>query len=104
MGAGSAGIVPGRGGGHAARIPDPRSRVRDDAEAHPGGSRRQEHVGTVPMIPALDHVVVLTGDIEGATAAYETLFARSPAWKNVSDGAARVLFTLDNTSLELMAP
>ncbi|RZN23366.1 VOC family protein [Bradyrhizobium sp. Leo121] len=56
------------------------------------------------MITALDHVVVLTGDIEAATAAYETLFARSPAWKNVSDGAARVLFTLDNTSVELMAP
>ena len=56
------------------------------------------------MITALDHVVVLTGDIEAATAAYETLFARSPAWKNVSDGAARVLFTLDNTSVEFMAP
>ncbi|MGY3605395.1 MULTISPECIES: VOC family protein [unclassified Bradyrhizobium] len=56
------------------------------------------------MITALDHIVVLTGDIEAATAAHETLFARSPAWKNVSDGAARVLFTLDNTSVELMAP
>jgi catechol 2,3-dioxygenase-like lactoylglutathione lyase family enzyme len=56
------------------------------------------------MITALDHVVVLTGDIEAATAAYETLFARSPAWKTISDGAARVLFTLDNTSVELMAP
>lgn len=56
------------------------------------------------MITALDHVVVLTGDIEAAMAAYETLFARSPAWRYVSDGAARVLFTLDNTSVELMAP
>ena len=56
------------------------------------------------MITALDHVVVLTGDIEAATAAYQTLFARSPSWKNVADGAARVLFTLDNTTLELMAP
>lgn len=56
------------------------------------------------MISALDHVVVLTGDIEAATAAYQTLFARSPSWKNFGDGAARVLFTLDNTTLELMAP
>jgi catechol 2,3-dioxygenase-like lactoylglutathione lyase family enzyme len=56
------------------------------------------------MITALDHVVVLTGDIEAATAAYQTLFARSPSWKNSSDGAARVLFTLDNTTLELVAP
>jgi catechol 2,3-dioxygenase-like lactoylglutathione lyase family enzyme len=56
------------------------------------------------MITALDHVVVLTGDIEAATAAYQRLFARAPSWKNVGDGAARVLFTLDNTTLELMAP
>jgi catechol 2,3-dioxygenase-like lactoylglutathione lyase family enzyme len=56
------------------------------------------------MITALDHVVVLTGDIEAATAAYQRLFARAPSWKNLGDGAARVLFTLDNTTLELMAP
>ena len=56
------------------------------------------------MISALDHVVVLTGDIEAATAAYQTLFARSPSWKSFGDGAARVLFTLDNTTPELMAP
>ena len=56
------------------------------------------------MITALDHVVVLIGDIEAATAAYQTLFARSPSWKNFGDGTARVLFTLDNTTLELMAP
>jgi catechol 2,3-dioxygenase-like lactoylglutathione lyase family enzyme len=56
------------------------------------------------MITALDHVVVLTGDIEAATAAYQTLFARSPSWKGSGDGAERVLFTLDNTTLELMAP
>ena len=28
------------------------------------------------MITGLDHVVVLTGDIAAASAAYETLFAR----------------------------
>ncbi|WGS22743.1 MULTISPECIES: VOC family protein [unclassified Bradyrhizobium] len=56
------------------------------------------------MISGLDHVVVLTGDIAAAGAAYETLFARAPAWRNSGDGADRVLFTLDNTTLELMAP
>jgi catechol 2,3-dioxygenase-like lactoylglutathione lyase family enzyme len=56
------------------------------------------------MITGLDHVVVLTGDIAAASAAYETLFARRPAWRNNGDGADRVLFTLDNTTLELMAP
>ncbi|MFL6839598.1 MAG: VOC family protein [Bradyrhizobium sp.] len=56
------------------------------------------------MITGLDHVVVLTGDIEAASAAYQTLFARSPAWRSSGDGAERILFTLDNMTLELMAP
>jgi catechol 2,3-dioxygenase-like lactoylglutathione lyase family enzyme len=56
------------------------------------------------MITGLDHVVVLTSDIEAASAAYQILFARTPSWKNFGDGAERVLFTLDNTTLELMAP
>ncbi len=56
------------------------------------------------MITGLDHVVVLTGDIAAASAAYQTLLARAPAWQYGGDGAERVLFTLDNMSLELMAP
>ena len=56
------------------------------------------------MISGLDHVVVLVGDIEAAAMAYQTLFARAPAWRNSGDGAERVLFTLDNMTLELMSP
>ncbi|CCE04630.1 conserved hypothetical protein [Bradyrhizobium sp. STM 3843] len=56
------------------------------------------------MITGLDHLVVLIEDIQAATAAYETLLARKPSWKNADDGAERVLFTLDNMTLELMAP
>jgi catechol 2,3-dioxygenase-like lactoylglutathione lyase family enzyme len=56
------------------------------------------------VITGLDHVVVLVSDIAAATAAYQTLFARAPAWRNSDDGAERVLFTLDNVTLELMAP
>ena len=56
------------------------------------------------MITGLDHVVVLVEDIAAGAAAYQTLFARAPAWQNSGDGADRVLFTLDNMSLELMAP
>jgi catechol 2,3-dioxygenase-like lactoylglutathione lyase family enzyme len=56
------------------------------------------------VITGLDHVVVLVSDIAAATTAYQTLFARSPAWRNSDDGAERVLFTLDNVTLELMAP
>jgi catechol 2,3-dioxygenase-like lactoylglutathione lyase family enzyme len=56
------------------------------------------------VISGLDHVVVLARDINAASAVYQTLLARAPAWQNSGDGADRVLFTLDNTTLELMAP
>jgi catechol 2,3-dioxygenase-like lactoylglutathione lyase family enzyme len=56
------------------------------------------------VITGLDHVVVLVSDIEASIATYQTLFARAPAWRSAGDGADRVLFTLDNMSLELMSP
>jgi catechol 2,3-dioxygenase-like lactoylglutathione lyase family enzyme len=56
------------------------------------------------VITGLDHVVILVRDIAAAEGAYQTLFARTPAWRNSSDGADRVLFTLDNMTLELMSP
>ena len=56
------------------------------------------------MITGLDHVVLLVSDINAAAAAYQTLFARAPAWRNSGDGAERVMFTLDNMTLELMSP
>jgi catechol 2,3-dioxygenase-like lactoylglutathione lyase family enzyme len=56
------------------------------------------------VITGLDHVVVLTHDIAAGAAAYQTLFAQGPSWKNSGDGADSVLFTLHNMSLELMAP
>jgi catechol 2,3-dioxygenase-like lactoylglutathione lyase family enzyme len=56
------------------------------------------------VITGLDHVVILVGDIEAAATAHQTLFARAPAWRNTGDGATRVLFTLDNMTLELMSP
>ena len=56
------------------------------------------------MISGLDHVVVLVSDLAAAATSYQTLFARTPAWRSGGDGAERVLFTLDNMTLELMAP
>jgi len=56
------------------------------------------------VITGLDHVVVLVSDIAAGEAAYQTLFARQPSWRDSGDGAERVLFTLDNMTLELMAP
>ena len=56
------------------------------------------------MITSLDHIVVLLEDVKAGVAAYETLLGRAPSWRNSGDGVERVLFTLDNMSLELMAP
>ena len=56
------------------------------------------------MISGLDHIVLLVSDLAAAAAAYQTLFARTPAWRGSGDGAERVLFTLDNMTLELLSP
>ena len=56
------------------------------------------------MITGLDHIVVLLADIEAGAKAYELLLGRAPSWRSESDGAETVLFTLDNMTLELMAP
>ncbi|MGC1554811.1 MAG: VOC family protein, partial [Bradyrhizobium sp.] len=56
------------------------------------------------MISGLDHVVVLVEDIKAGPGAYELLLGRSPSWRSDGDGSKTVLFTLDNMSLELMAP
>ncbi len=56
------------------------------------------------MIVGLDHVVVLLENIEPGAKAYELLLGRAPSWRSRSDGAETVLFTLDNMTLELIAP
>ena len=56
------------------------------------------------MITGLDHVVVVLNDIEAGAAAYELLLGHAPSWRSRGDGSQTVLFTLDNMSLELMAP
>ncbi len=56
------------------------------------------------MITGLDHIVVLLGDIKAGATAYELLLGRAPSWRSQNDGAETVLFTLDNMTLELMAP
>jgi catechol 2,3-dioxygenase-like lactoylglutathione lyase family enzyme len=57
-----------------------------------------------PVISGLDHVVVLVEDIEAGVKAYELLLGCSPSWRSDGNGSKTVLFTLDNMSLELMAP
>jgi catechol 2,3-dioxygenase-like lactoylglutathione lyase family enzyme len=70
---------------------------------HPPGSACQLQ-GALAVICGLDHVVVLVSDIEAGARACEILLGRSPSWRSAGDGSNAVVFTLDNTSLELMAP
>lgn len=56
------------------------------------------------MIVGLDHLVLLARDLDQATSAYATLLAQRPAWRTQGDGVATAIFTLANTSLEIMAP
>jgi catechol 2,3-dioxygenase-like lactoylglutathione lyase family enzyme len=56
------------------------------------------------VITGLDHLVVLLEDIEAGAKAYERLLGCTPSWRSHSDGAETLLFTLDNMTLELMAP
>ncbi len=55
------------------------------------------------MISGLDHIVVLVKDIEAAALAYEALLGRARSWQNSDDGVDRVMFTLDNMTVELLA-
>lgn len=56
------------------------------------------------MITGLDHIVLIVHDLEAAAERYGALFGLAPAWRTASDGAAGVIFTLDNISLEILAP
>src|SRR5207253_984153 len=77
---------------------------RRDGDRRGEGPRRQEHAGTLSVITGLDHAVLLVNDIGAGATAYRTQFGCAPAWQSSGDGADRVLFTLDNTTLELMSP
>ncbi len=56
------------------------------------------------MITGLDHAVVLVRDIEAGVAGYQTLLGRAPVWRAQKEGVATAIFSLANTSLELMSP
>lgn len=56
------------------------------------------------MITGLDHIVLVTPDIDAGIAAYQAILGRAPSWRSGKDGVASALFGLDNMALELMAP
>ncbi len=56
--------------------------------------------------PTLDHLVIAVRDLEAAAANYQRLLGRAPSWRgrHPAYGTANVLFRLDDTYLELLAP
>jgi len=55
---------------------------------------------------ALDHVIVGVRDLDAAAADYAVLLGRAPSWRGEHPGwgTANVLFRLENSYLELVAP
>lgn len=58
------------------------------------------------MLNTLDHVILAVRDLDVATGRYARLLGRSPSWRGEHPGvgSANVLFRLENTYLELLAP
>jgi catechol 2,3-dioxygenase-like lactoylglutathione lyase family enzyme len=58
------------------------------------------------MLKALDHVLLAVRDLGAAEAAYTRLLGLSPSWRGIHPGrgTANVLFRVENTALELLAP
>ena len=54
----------------------------------------------------LDHIVIAVRDLDAAAQSYRRLVGRAPSWRgrHPSYGTANVLFRLDNTYIELLAP
>ncbi len=57
------------------------------------------------MITGLDHVLVVCPSIDDGEHAFSALLGREPDWRSSdSGGSATVIFQLENTALEIMAP
>lgn len=58
------------------------------------------------MFDTFDHVLLAVRDLDAATSAYRTVMGLEPSWRGEHPGlgTANVLFRVDNTYLELIAP
>ncbi len=58
------------------------------------------------MLTSLDHVIVAVRDLDAASRSYQTVLGLAPSWRGEHPGygTANVLFRLDNTYVELLAP
>tara|TARA_R110000868_G_scaffold91679_13_gene254107 strand:+ start:4236 stop:5135 length:900 start_codon:yes stop_codon:yes gene_type:complete len=60
---------------------------------------------TIPVVTAVDRIVLAVRDLDEAEAAYTRLLGRSPSWRrrDKAGGTAHVYYYLDNIGIELTA-
>lgn len=70
------------------------------------GTRAAFHGILAAMLTALDHVILAVRDLDAAEADYRRVLGLEPSWRggHPEGGTANVLFRVDNTYLELLAP
>lgn len=56
------------------------------------------------LIQSLDHLVVLTHDLDAAEKSYAHILGLAPSWRSRAAGGKTLAFTTGNTTLELLAP
>jgi catechol 2,3-dioxygenase-like lactoylglutathione lyase family enzyme len=57
------------------------------------------------MITGLDHALIVCSSVDDGERAYSALLGRDPDWRSSDQGgSATVIFQLENTALEIMAP
>ncbi|MEP7210268.1 MAG: VOC family protein [Alphaproteobacteria bacterium] len=57
------------------------------------------------MITGLDHAVIVCSSIEDGENAYSLLLGREPDWRSQdTGGSATIIYQLENTAIEIMAP
>jgi len=57
------------------------------------------------MITALDHIVIICQKIDAGEASMSALLGRAPDWRsNDSGGSASLVYRVENTAIELLAP
>ena len=56
------------------------------------------------MISGLDHIIVLTADLDAAVSAYTAVLGRQPAWRGQEGEARHAWFQLANIAIDVVCP
>jgi catechol 2,3-dioxygenase-like lactoylglutathione lyase family enzyme len=70
------------------------------------GPRARPLPAEAPLVEAVDRIVIAVRDLAGAERIYTRMLGRTPSWvwMDKGGGTSRVVYRLDNASIELVAP